>query len=46
MNIKCSRCNKDFIPSLKSSGESYKYCDKCIEYKKENKDKIKEQNKK
>ena len=40
---KCSSCQNDFIPLLKSNGLLYKICDKCICSKKKYRDTHKEQ---
>ena len=40
---KCSKCQNDFIPLLKSDGLPYKTCDRCICTKKKYRDTHKEQ---
>ncbi len=40
---KCSRCQNDFVPLLKSDGLPYKTCDRCRCTDKKYKDKHKEQ---
>ena len=40
---KCSKCQKDFIPLLKSDGLPYKTCDRCRCTKKKYRDTHKEQ---
>ncbi len=42
---KCTRCQKDFIPLLKSDGLPYKTCDRCKCTDKKYRDKHKEQRK-
>ncbi len=43
---KCSRCQNDFIPLLKSDGLLYKHCDRCRctdkTYREKHKEQIKE----
>ena len=40
---KCSRCQNDFVPLLKSDGLPYKHCDRCRCTDKKYRDKHKEQ---
>ena len=42
---KCSKCQNDFIPLLKSDGLPYKHCDRCRCTDKKYRDKHKEQRK-